>query len=108
MTNEPPPSIYFIQVMVEPQAPLVAPLGKASGRDVDKKGLCAEAGWPWIRDVLQEELLPGCIAYLEMKLRSFHVSERWWPLLFFHVVLVPALMYDCCHWVDLIDHTVCR
>lgn len=63
--------------MTEPQASLVVPLGKSSGREVDKRELCRQAGWPWQKkDGVKEEVLPDCITYLELTLKSFHVRHR--------------------------------
>jgi hypothetical protein len=57
--------------MAEGQAGLVPILGKLSGRDVDKGGLCAESGHRWVRRKLGEgpemDLLDACQAYMRLR-----------------------------------------
>ncbi|CAM9564302.1 unnamed protein product, partial [Phaeothamnion confervicola] len=62
-----------LQLLAPAHAPLVPVFGCSSGRDSDKRGLSAAAGFPWERLGQIEapgpiELLPGCGAYLTLRL----------------------------------------
>ena len=57
---------------------LIRLLGGTSGRDVDKRAICAELGYDWIRlpDGGEEEeaewpqVLPNCVYYLKLELEG--------------------------------------
>jgi flavin reductase (DIM6/NTAB) family NADH-FMN oxidoreductase RutF len=50
---------------------LIHTLGGASARDVDKRALCADAGFAWLSEgEVASELLPGCVAYYRLELEG--------------------------------------
>jgi hypothetical protein len=64
-----------MQLLDERHAALVAPLGKQSGRGVDKAQLCALEGQAWATSPdLETGLIPGCSMYLRLRVISWHVG----------------------------------
>ena len=57
-----------LQLLSREHAQLVHSLGGLSGDDIDKASACAKAGFAWL-DLEQshnEQILPGCVAYLRL------------------------------------------
>lgn len=65
--------------MNDAQACLVPILGKMSGREVDKRRLCGEAGHKWathrLAGAMDMELLQDCVAYLRLRPLSWQVGR---------------------------------